>query len=160
MLFLPPVYKSVLAHNKIQSLFKRTEILSLRMPFSVLSKHTLNLFVGEDTVKFPSYLCLWSWAGNASWAFFLQSYTILKFLFILASWFTYRTFSSVCCVDNTELKEFNFLPLGALGFEMLRNLSPIQTLSSPLATDVSILGDSARWTLPIRRGIKGHIPNR
>lgn len=63
-------------------------------------------------------------------------------------------------LTTLELKEFSFLPLGTLGFEMLRNLSPIQTLSSPLATDVSILGNSARWTLPIRHGIKGHIPNR
>lgn len=56
------------SHNKIQSLFKRTDILPLRMAFRVLSKHTLNLFVGEDVVKFPSYFYLWSWAGNASWA--------------------------------------------------------------------------------------------
>jgi len=52
------------------------------------------------------------------------------------------------------------LPLGALGFEMPGNLSSIQILSSLLATDVSILGDSARCTLPIRHGMKGHIPNR
>lgn len=56
------------SHNKIQSLFKRMKILSLRMAVSVLSKHTLKLFLGEDIVKFPSYFYLWSWAGNASWA--------------------------------------------------------------------------------------------
>lgn len=99
------------SHNKIKSLFKRTEVLLLRIPFSVFSKHTLKLFVGEDIVKFPpcflslklSRKCILS-----KDSFSLQSYTILKFLIILTSWFTYRTFSSVCRVDNTELREFNF----------------------------------------------------
>lgn len=34
------------------------KILSLRMAVSVLSKHTLKLFLGEDIVKFPSYFYL------------------------------------------------------------------------------------------------------
>lgn len=52
--------------DKIKSLFERTEILPLRMAFSVLSKSTLKLFVKEDIVQFQSYLYLWSWAGNIS----------------------------------------------------------------------------------------------
>lgn len=151
-----------------KSLLERTEILPLRTTFGVLSKNTLKLFVKEDLVKFQSFLYLWSWAGNISWGFIflatLRSPQIphhLGFPIYLQD-----LFISLSCWQHWA-KGVEFLLLGALDFEMSSNLSPIQALSSPLATDVSILGNSARCTLPIKDGliyttvcgIKGHILN-